>query len=236
MLVALCRSFLCVALTFAMSSTKLQANQIDETRVGAWYMFFFGKDFSSNRFGFQGDIQYRTWNGGSDLEQLLLRGGVTYRPEGLAGKYTVGLANITSGQFGSSKKTLTENRAYQEALVPQNVGRRISLKHRLRLEQRWVNGQDFRTRVRYALFANIPLNRPSLSNGTWYLALYNELFINGERDIGGDRNVDFFDRNRFYAALGYQFSHAAQFQAGYMQQRTDAVSKGQLQVSVHYTF
>ena len=89
--------------------------------------------------------------------------------------------------------------------------------------------------VRYALFANIPLNRPSLSNGT-YLALYNELFINGERDIGGDRNVDFFDRNRFYAALGYQFSDAAQFQAGYMQQRTDAVSKGQLQVSVHYTF
>ena len=230
------RSILCVALTFAMSNAKLHANQIDETQVGAWYMFFFGKDFSNNRFGFQGDIQYRTWNGGSDLEQLLVRGGVTYRPEGLAGKYTVGLANITSGQFGSSKKTLTENRAYQEALIPQNVGRRTFLKHRLRLEQRWVNGQDFRTRVRYALFANIPLNRPNLSNGAWYLALYNEIFINGERGIGSGRNVDFFDRNRFYAALGYKFSDAGQFQAGYLQQRTDAVSKGQLQVSVHYTF
>ena len=219
-----------------MSNAKLHANQIDETQVGACYMFFFGKDFSSSRFGFQGDIQYRTWNGGSDLEQLLVRGGVTYRPEGLAGKYTVGLANITSGQFGSSKKTLTENRAYQEALIPQNVGRRTFLKHRLRLEQRWVNGQDFRTRVRYVLFPNIPLNRPNLSNSAWYLTLYNEIFINGERSIGSGRNVDFFDRNRFYAALGYKFSDAGQFQAGYLQHRTDAVSKGQLQVSVHYTF
>ena len=84
---------------------------------------FFGKDFSSSRFGFQGNIQYRTRNGGSDLEQPLERGGVIYRPEGLAGKYTIGLANITSRQFGSSKKTLTEKRAYQEALLPQNVGR-----------------------------------------------------------------------------------------------------------------
>ena len=99
-----------------------------------------------------------------------------------------------------------------------------------------MSGQDFRTRMRYALFANIPLNRPSLSNGAWYLALYNEIFINGERDIGSGRNVDFFDRNRFYAALGYQFNDAGQVQAGYMQQKTDAVSKGQLQISLHYTF
>ncbi len=236
MLAAFSRAFLCVVLTFAMSITNLQANQVDETQVGAWYMFFYGKDFSNSPFGFQGDIQYRTWNGSNDLEQLLVRGGVTYRPEGSAENYTVGLANITSGQFGSSKKTLTENRAYQEVLIPQNLGRRTFLKHRMRLEQRWVNGQDFRTRMRYALFASIPLNRPSLSNGAWYLALYNEIFINGERDIGSGRNVDFFDRNRLYAALGYQFSDAGRLQVGYMQQKTDAMSKGQLQVSVHHTF
>ena len=236
MLFAFNRALLCVALTFAMSSAKLQANQVDENQLGAWYMLFFGKDFSYSSFGFQGDIQHRTWNGSNDLEQLLLRGGVTYSPEDSAIKYTVGLANITSGQFGPSKKTLTENRVYQEALISQNVGRQTFLRHRIRLEQRWVSGQDFRTRMRYALFANIPLNRPSLSNGAWYLALYNEIFINGERDIGSGRNVDFFDRNRFYAALGYQFSDAGQVQAGYMQQKTDAVSKGQLQISLHYTF
>ena len=106
----------------------------------------------------------------------------------------------------------------------------------MRFEQRWVNGQDFRTRFRYALFANVPLNQPDLSPGAWYLALYNEIFINGERNIGDGKEVDFYDRNRFYAALGYRFSDAGQIQAGYMQQHTNAVNKGQLQLSLHYSF
>ena len=84
------------------------------------------------------------------------------------------------------------------------------------LEQRWVNGQDFRSRLRYALFANVPLNRPDLSPGAFYLALYNEIFINGERDIGGGAEVDFYDRNRLHGALGYKFSNTGQIQVGYM--------------------
>ena len=36
---------------------------------------------------------------------------------------------------------------------------------------------------------------------TLYLALYNELFINGQRDIGNSNSVELFDRNRAYAAL-----------------------------------
>ena len=44
--------------------------------------------------------------------------------------------------------------------------------------------------------------------------------------------MSIFDRNRFYTALGYQFSDAGQFQAGYID-KGDAVSKGQRQVSVH---
>jgi hypothetical protein len=212
------------------------ATKVDEDELGGWYMVFFDKDFTSSRFGFQGDVQYRTWDGSGDLEQLLLRGGVTYRPDALPGKYTLGLANITSGQFGDSKQTKTENRTYQEALIPQRVGQKGFLKHRIRFEQRWVNGQDFRTRFRYALFANVPLNRPDLNPGAFYLALYNEVFINGERDIGGGEEVDFYDRNRLYGALGYKFSNAGQIQVGYMQQHTNVVNKGQLQLSLHYSF
>ena len=227
--------FLIAALVGVLSASAL-ATEVDEDQPGGWYMVFFNKDLAESRFGFQGDIQYRTWDGGGDLEQLLIRGGLTYRPDTLPGKYTLGLANITSGQFGDSKQTRTEDRTYQEALIPQNVAERVYLKHRMRLEQRWVNGQDFRTRFRYALFANVPLNQPDLSPGAWYLALYNEIFINGERNIGDGKEVDFYDRNRFYAALGYRFSDAGQIQAGYMQQHTNAVNKGQLQLSLHYSF
>ena len=211
------------------------AAEIDQDQPGGWYMLTFNKDVAESRFGFQGDVQYRTWDGSGDLEQLLLRGGITYRPDALPGKYTLGLANITSGQFGDSKQTRTENRTYQEAVISQRVGQKGFLKHRFRFEQRWVNGQEFRTRLRYALFANVPLNRPDLTPGAFYLALYNEIFINGERDIGGGAEVDFYDRNRLYGALGYKFSHTGQIQVGYMQQHTNVVNKGQFQLSLHYS-
>ncbi len=229
------RLFFLIAALVGVLSASAVATEVDEDQPGGWYMVFFSKDLAGSRLGFQGDIQYRTWDGGSDLEQLLIRGGLTYRPRALPGKYTLGLANITSGQFGDSKQTRTEDRTYQEALISQNVAERVYLKHRMRLEQRWVNGQDFRTRFRYALFANVPLNQPDLSPGAWYLALYNEIFINGERNIGDGKEVDYYDRNRFYAALGYRFSDAGQIQAGYMQQHTNAVNKGQLQLSLHYS-
>ena len=220
------RSLVVVIVILFAHVSSVRASATDEDQIGGWCMAFLNKDFAGGRFGVQGDIQHRTWDGGGDLEQLLIRGGLSYRPNALPGKYTLGVANITSGQFGQSKQTKTENRAYQDALIPQRVGEKSFLKHRLRFEQRWVNVQDFRTRFRYALLANVPPNRPDLISGAFYLAFYNELFINGQRDIGRGREVDLYDRNRFYAALGYQFSDTGQIQAGYLQQHSNAVNKG----------
>ena len=201
--------------------------QVDEDQLGAWYMYFFNASFDDSRWGLQGDVQYRNWDLGGDLEQLLLRGGVTYRPESADVLFTLGYANIASGEFGDGDSTVGEDRVYQEALLPQRVGSRVRLRHRFRFEQRWVERQDFRTRFRYALFMDIPLNRNDLARGAWYLAFYNEIFINGERDIGGGREVEIFDRNRAYAALGYSLSHTLRLQGGYMYQYSDAVEKGQ---------
>lgn len=210
--------------------------QVDEDQVGAWYMYFFGHRFDDSRFGVQGDLQYRNWDLAGDLEQLLVRGGVTYTPESGGVTLTLGVANITSGAFGSSDDTSNEDRVYQEALLPQKIGSRIYLRHRFRFEQRWVDNQDFRTRFRYALFVDLPLNGGDLKAGSVYLSLYNELFINGERDIGDGRMVDTFDRNRTYAALGYSLTDNLRLQGGYMHQLTNGVEKGQLQISLHHSF
>jgi hypothetical protein len=93
-----------------------------------------------------------------------------------------------------------------------------------------------RTRFRYNLFLNVPLNQPNLDKNAVYLAFYNELFINGEKEFGGPRAVELFDRNRFYSALGYAIKDNLKLQAGYMQQTTDTWSKGQLQLSLHHNF
>ncbi|GAA4311273.1 hypothetical protein GCM10023115_33150 [Pontixanthobacter gangjinensis] len=207
---------------------------MDEDQLGAWYMYIWNTEFGESKFGLQGDAQYRNWNVLGDLEQLLLRAGFTYSPNSSI-KLTLGYANITSGSFGDSNDTSSENRIYQEALLPHKIANRIYLKHRFRYEQRWVEDQDFRTRYRYNLFLNIPLNQPDLNKNSIYLALYNEIFINGQKDVGNGR-VELFDRNRFYAALGYAIKDNLKVQAGYMEQSTNDISKGQLQLSLHHSF
>ena len=211
-----------------------KAQIIDEDQLGAWYMYFFTKKFGESQFGIQGDYQFRYWNGGSDLEQVLLRTGFTYNPNNTNITLTLGYGNITTGTFGDSKITTTESRIYQETLIPQKIGQRLFLTHRFRYEQRWVENQNFRTRYRYNIFVNLTLNGTSLSKGVFYLALYNELFINGQRGIGDGRSVQTFDRNRTYLGLGYGLGENLRMQLGWMKQTTVNWAKGQAQVSLHH--
>lgn len=83
---------------------------------------------------------------------------------------------------------------------------------------------------------NIPINRNELSENALYAAFYNELFINGETNIGNDRNVELFDRNRTYFGLGYVLKPGQRFQLGWMNQKTVNWDKGQLQLSFHHNF
>ena len=223
-----------IAIFSLLSSQKAHA-QLNEDQLGAWYMYFFNTTFKESSWGVQGDVQYRNWDIAGDLEQLLLRGGITYKPKNENIKFTLGYGNITTGRFGDDDATTSESRIYQEALFPVLFGKRFHTTHRFRYEQRIVESQDFRTRYRYNLFLNIPLNKAAMEKKTIYLALYNELFINGQRKIGNNREVEFFDRNRFYSGLGYIFKKGLKVQLGFMNQTTDNWGKNQLQFSLHQT-
>lgn len=225
-------ALLCVS--FFMSNQQSFAQNADQT--GAWYMYFYNHQFKESQFGIQGDLQYRNWNIAGDLEQLLIRSGFTYTLKDNSVKFTLGAAHITSGALGDSNSTSRESRIYQEALLPQKIGNRVYLTHRFRYEQRFVDGQDFRTRYRYNLFVNIPVNKTVFEKKTVYVALYNELFINGQRDIGDGRVVEIFDRNRMYLGMGYMLNPNMKFQLAWMNQITDTQKKGQLQLSMHHKF
>ena len=207
--------------------------QINEDKLGAWYMYFFNTTFKESSWGIQGDLQYRNWDTAGDLEQLLLRGGITYKPKKEDIKLTLGYGNVTTGSYGSENSTTSEHRLYQEALFSAEFGNRFYTNHRFRYEQRFVENQDFRTRYRYNLFLNIPLNKAAMDDKTLYLALYNEIFINGQRNIGNGNSVEIFDRNRLYLALGYIIKKGLKIQMGYMKQSTDNWKKSQFQFSFH---
>ena len=207
--------------------------QINEDEIGAWYMYFFNTTFKESTWGVQGDIQCRNWNIAGDLEQLLLRGGITYKPKKANIKLTLGYGNVTTGSYGPNNSTTSESRIYQEALFPVQFGNRFYTNHRFRYEQRFVENQDLRTRYRYNLFLNIPLNNPSMDKKTIYLALYNEIFINGQRSTGNGNNVEIFDRNRLYVATGYVIKQGLKVQLGIMKQTTNSWQKHQFQFSLH---
>ncbi|MFO7744867.1 MAG: DUF2490 domain-containing protein [Psychroflexus sp.] len=159
-------------------------SQVEESKLGSWYMYFYNVNFEESNFGVQGDIQYRNWNTLGDLEQLMLRSGITYRADDSSVLFTLGYANITTGTPGESSSTINESRIYQEALFGQKILQIVHLTHRFRYEQRWVENQDFRTRLRYSLSINVGLNSKELEPKTLYASFYNELFINGERNNG----------------------------------------------------
>lgn len=223
--------YLIILSCFLQVSFAQQSSFDDDT--GAWYMYFYNVKFPNSKWGVQGDIQYRNWNYIGDLEQLLIRSGITYRPFDNNTLVTLGYGNITTGERGASDATVSESRIYQEVLIPNQVSSRINLRHRFRYEQRWVENQDLRTRFRYNLFLTVPLTKKVMEPGVVYLSMYNELFINGEKEIGTASTVEYFDRNRFYAALGYQFNKSQKVQLGFMNQTLNSKAKNQIQVSLH---
>jgi len=226
-----------VLFTIFLTATQSPAlAQIDEHQLGVWRAYNWSTGFSDSSWGLEGDFQLRTWNINKDLEQYSARAGVTFSPNSSNNSYTVGLARMTSGQFGDGTDTNTENRTFQDATFAQRVGERVYLRHRLRTEQRWIEHQDFRTRHRYLLHMDMTLNQTNLGPGAWVLSLNSELLLNGERDIGGNRRVDFFDQFRSYVGVGHIFKSNLRLQFGYMHQWSDNLHKGQLQLGLSQRF
>ena len=204
-------------------------------QMGGWYMYFFSKSFKDSPFGFQGDLQYRNMNIAGDLQQNMLRGGLTFKPKDWSAKFILGYASISSPN--STEDGLKfENRIYQEVLIPNKIAPRVYLTHRFRYEQRLIENVDMRTRFRYNLFMNIALNNTEIVKNTVYLALYNEVFVNGERHIGSNYTVNYFDRNRLYTAIGYALNKDMKFQLGIMNQYANSGGKNQIQLSFHHNF
>lgn len=221
-------SFVCFL--FIINFSNAQADE----QTGAWYMYFLNTSFSESSWGMAGDVQYRNYDLTSDMSQLFLRAGLTYSPNPNV-QFTAGYANVTIGKYGESTETSFENRIYQEAALPHKISNRIHLAHRFRYEQRWVEEQDFRTRYRYNLYLNVPLLQPNFHKNSLYLTFFSEIFLNGQKEIGTTQPVQIFDRYRLYSAVGYSLNDNLRLQLGYLNQITNSMNTGQVQVGLHHS-
>lgn len=194
--------------------------------VGNWYIYF-GNNRLSERFTLHNEVQWRNYDHGRDLEQLLLRAGLGYDLTPKNNTVLLGYGFIHSQQYvdKTTKKFTDEHRVFQQFNSKKKVGR-FYLQQRLRIEERFV-AATFGLRFRCFLGINIPINRSEMVPNAFYVSAYNEVFLNQKEPI--------FDRNRVYGALGYVVTNNLKFELGFMSQIQKDKQRPQFQLVLYNT-
>ena len=142
-----------------------------------------------------------------------------------------------------------EHRIWQQVFYKHGL-RRFKIDHRLRLEERFIqqhsllsdgtvvdNGYtNHQTRLRYRLMARLPLNTSKIEPGTYYAALYDEIFFSWGDNITYHKP----DQNRIFAGLGYQFNERLSMIGGFMNQilvkSNGTKQENNLGFLIHFTY
>jgi hypothetical protein len=99
--------------------------------------------------------------------------------------------------------------------------KRLQTQQWIRLEERFIgkvvndalqDGYNFTWKFRYLLNLMVPLNREFIEPNTLFFAFNDEIHINAGKNI----TYNYFDQNRLFVGLGYQFSKKLNAQLGYM--------------------
>lgn len=199
-------------LTLILFYTFLSYTNSQGQSLQGWLIYFGNSQIKDSKFSIHHELQLRDYKLLGDHNQTLVR---------VAGQYqfksyfqgTLGYGFIHSEAEGTPNNPFTEHRIYQEGVFSHNV-LRFKFRHRMRLEERFIENQDFRGRLRYCLFADIPLNSKMFDENGIYLSLYDEVFLN----ISNKEVIKTFDRNRAYAGFGYKVQKNLGLQLGYMRQ------------------
>ncbi len=89
------------------------------------------------------------------------------------------------GTPGESTSTRLEHRIHEDLNMFQKFGSRVNVSHRIRYEQRWIENEKFRPRIRYKLGASVPINNKNISDpNTFYATIYDEVHLTGQKDTG----------------------------------------------------
>jgi len=191
---------------------------------GTWFVYF-GNQKINNNWNLQSDIQYRLKQVPEQNSQLIMRAGLGYNLT--PGNHNVLLGGVyVQTNFSdelNDKPVLEEKRIYQQYLFKQNF-KNFYTTHRFRLEERFLPN-EFGLRSRYFLSAQKPLNGKALNKNSVYGSFFNELFV----DVKNTK----FDRNRFYAGLGYAINKDIRIETGYLIQSQKNSTRGQLQLVLY---
>ena len=200
-------------------------SQTKEDKLGSWWMYF-GTHHLNEKYSIHYETQLRHYEIGNNFFQLLPRVGLNYKIDDNS-MVTAGYAWIptqTTLDEGFSGELVTENRIWQQFILRNKINN-IKIRHRYRLEQRWVKNEDvtsYKNRARYMLSVNIPLKKSEAS--ALFLFLYDEVFLHLDDNP--------FNQNRLYGALGYNVNDNMNIQIGYLRHRNGSLNLDRLQLAI----
>jgi hypothetical protein len=178
----------------------------------------------NDKFSVSGLYSWRRYDFVNTWQQSLARIGFNYK---IKNNFTItpGYDWVITYPYNGGYD-FTEHRIYQQFTVKNKIGR-INVKHRYRLEQRFLeniklddnnnyvsDGSRFRQRTRYRITLTIPLNHSEMNEHTLFLSVFNEIFINFGKGAGKKP----LDQNWFNASLGWKFNSNTSLKIGYQNQ------------------
>jgi len=188
---------------------------------------YFGDHAVKGPWGVHLEGQWRRHDVVTRWQQSFLRPAVNYDVNSTL-TLTAGYAFAGTYRYGDYPvaSKFPEHRIFQQVLLRQSAGR-VGFQHRYRLEQRFLgevstsaDGERsldrwrHENRFRYQVRATVPLRGSPSEKGSWYLALYDEFFLNFGRNVA----ANIFDQNRAYAAIGRGIGKQTRIEFGYLNQ------------------
>ncbi len=201
--------------------------------LGTWSILT-AKVALNKKWSFFGEGQLRSIRLYDDFFYFEIKGGITFNlNENIA-------ATLGSGRYHTYNTTEPgnfveplaqgETRTWIQLVMEQYLDR-VHFEHRYRAEQRFTTN-GYRNRFRYRINVFFPINRRELIPKTLYASISDEIFFTDK--------APYYERNRFFAGLGYKASSTVAFQAGYMRQFDFKIEKSShrnfLQTSLLFSF
>lgn len=165
------------------------------------------------------DLQLRSADDWDHVRNTVIRPSLGYA---LNSKVTASLGYMWNRTHDPARPDFTEQRVWQQLSIAQPLPR-LTLTHRVRLEQRFIDRPDLpdidAVRLRYQLRAQVPLQAPapgsSFTRGA-YAALQGEVMghLSGEDQLNGKT----FDQARAFAGIGWRADRRVDVEAGYQLQ------------------
>jgi hypothetical protein len=203
----------------AINLEQLRAQKEIEYSEQAWFAYLNQTRFT-NKSGFWLDVHARfTDDFTGRLGLTIFRPGYIYFLSDQT-RLSAGYAYVTADSATDDIPNIPEHRIWQQ-IQWYDKRKHFNMMQYIRLEERFrktlegaelSDEYDFNYRVRYNISFTIPLKGKSVEPKTPFIFVNDEVMIN----FGDEIVYNYFDQNRFFAGVGYQFTKQLNAQIGYL--------------------